>query len=188
MVKKCSPSELSGVVDSLFTGTSRGADHAPEISEKTDVRARSLRAASLARPTQSLIHAPHKLRMSLFFLRNLIPIALIPFGIVAGVDLLSVLLVRRWAKRSGWGVRHQLALVSGVMGVFIVASPFFEFVIPRQPGHNPTGLTLVDLCALGGLIWLAWRVKRQEGFMSVGVQCRCSICNITSNIENYSSV
>jgi len=103
--------------------------------------------------------------VNLFFLRNLIPIALIPFGIVAGVDLLSVLLVRRWAKRSGWGVRHRLALVSGVIGVFIVASPFFEFVIPRQPGHNPTGLTLVDLCALGGLIWLAWRVKRQEGFM-----------------------
>ena len=103
--------------------------------------------------------------VNLFFLRNLLPIALLPFGSVAGVDLLSMLLVRRWAKRSGWGVRHRLALVSGVIGVFIGASPFIEFVIPRQPGHHPTGLTLVDLCALGGLTWLAWRVKRQEGFM-----------------------
>ncbi len=98
--------------------------------------------------------------VNLFFLRNLIPIPLIPFGIVAGVDLLSVLVVRRWAKRSGWGVQHRLALVSGVIGVFLVASPFFEFVMPRQPGHSATGLTLVDLCALVGLIWLAWRVKR----------------------------
>ena len=100
--------------------------------------------------------------LNLFFLRNLITIALIPLSIVAGVDILSVLVVRQWAKRSGWGIRHRLALVSGVIGVFIVASPFFEFVIPRQPGHNPTGLTLVDLFALGGLIWLAWQVKQQR--------------------------
>ena len=99
--------------------------------------------------------------VNLFFLRNLIPIALIPFGIVAGVDLLGVLLLRQWSQRSGWGASHRLALVSGVMGLFIAASPFFEFVIPQQPGHNPAGLVLVNLFALGGLIWLAWRVKRQ---------------------------
>ena len=99
--------------------------------------------------------------VNLFFLRNLLPIALIPFGIVAGVDLLGVLLLRRWSQRSGWGASHRLALTSGVMGVFIVASPFFEFVIPRQPGHNPAGLVLVNLFALAGLIWLARRAKRQ---------------------------
>ena len=95
---------------------------------------------------------------NLLFVRNLIPIALLPIGMVAGVDLVGVLLVRQWAKRSGWGAQHRLALVSGVMGVFIVAAPIFEFVL--RVNHYQ-GLTLVNLCALGGLIWLAWLVKRQ---------------------------
>lgn len=96
--------------------------------------------------------------VNLLFVRNLIPIALLPIVIVAGVDLLGVLMVRRWSKRSGWGAQHRLALVSGVMGVFIVAAPILEFGL-RIPHY--TGLTLVNLCALAGLIWLAWRVKRQ---------------------------
>ncbi len=99
--------------------------------------------------------------VNLFLLRNIIPIAFIPFGLVAAVDMLSVLVVRRWSKRSGWGASHRLALVSGVMGVFIVCSPIFEFVLPRKPGQNSAGLTLVNLLALAGLIWLAWHVKRQ---------------------------
>jgi hypothetical protein len=41
-----------------------GSDYAPKIPEKADVWARSLRAASLTRPTQSLIQAPHNVRMS----------------------------------------------------------------------------------------------------------------------------
>src|SRR5947209_5503992 len=54
----------SGLVPSLEPGTGRGTDHAPEIAQETDVRASSLRAASLARPPQSLIQPPHKVRMS----------------------------------------------------------------------------------------------------------------------------
>ena len=99
--------------------------------------------------------------VNLFLLRNLIPIAFIPFGIVAGVDILSVLVVRQWSKRFGWGANHRLALVSGVMGVFILCSPIFEFVLPRKPGQNAAGLTLVNLLALAGLIWLTWQMKRQ---------------------------
>jgi hypothetical protein len=100
--------------------------------------------------------------VNLFILRMFIPVALIPFGIVAGVDLLSVLQVRRWSKRSGWGACQRLALVSGVMGFSIVCSPLFEFVIPKKPGLNMTGLTLVNLLALGGLIWLARRTAQWE--------------------------
>jgi hypothetical protein len=77
--------------------------------------------------------------VNLFVLRNIVPVALVPFGIVAGIDLLSVLLVRQWSKRPGWSAGHRLALASGVMGLFIVASPFFEFVVPSQPGHNRSG-------------------------------------------------
>lgn len=100
--------------------------------------------------------------LNLFIVRMFIPIALIPVAIIAGVDLLGVLLVRRWSKRSGWGASHRLALVSGVMGFFIVCSPLFEFVIPRKAGLNMTGLTLVNLLALGGLIWLARRTAQWE--------------------------
>jgi hypothetical protein len=60
-------------------------------------------------------------------------VPLIPIGIVAGVDLVSVLVVCRWSKLPGWDMRHRLALVSGVMGFFIVFSPVFEFVIPTDP-------------------------------------------------------
>lgn len=100
--------------------------------------------------------------VNLFFLRTIIPVPLIPIGIVVGVDLASVLVVRRWSKRPGWGMRHRLALVSGVMGFFIVFSPLFEFVIPHRPDLHMTGLTLVNLVALIGLIWLARRVARWE--------------------------
>ncbi len=100
--------------------------------------------------------------LNMFILRMFIPIALVPVGIVAVVDLLGVLVVRRWSKRPGWGACHRLALTSGVMGFFIVCSPLFEFVIPKKASLNMTGLTLVNLLALGGLIWLAWRTAQWE--------------------------
>ncbi len=107
--------------------------------------------------------------MNLFFLRTLIPIALVPVGIVARIDLLGVLVVRRWSKRSSWGACHRLALTSGVIGFFIVCSPLFEFVIPKKPGLNMTGLTLINLLAPGGLIWLARRAARWEASRTVRV-------------------
>ena len=98
--------------------------------------------------------------VNLFILRTLIPIALVPIGIVVGVVLVGLLVVRRWSHRSNWDASHRLALASGVLGFFIVCSPLFEFVIPA-PGKDMRGLVLVDALALIGLIWLAWRVKRQ---------------------------
>lgn len=56
----------------------------------------------------------------------------------------------------------RLALTSGVLGFFIVCSPLFEFVIPKKPGLNMTGLTLINLLALGGLIWLVRRTAHWE--------------------------
>jgi hypothetical protein len=97
--------------------------------------------------------------LNLFLLRIFLPIPLIPIALIPATDLFGIYLVRRWARRSGWGMQHRLALVSGLMGVFIVFSPAFEFVIPNQ---NMTGLTLANLVALGGLIFLAYRVARYE--------------------------
>jgi hypothetical protein len=97
--------------------------------------------------------------LNLFLLRTFLPIPFIPIALILATDLLGIYLVRRWARRPGWGMQHRLALVSGVMGVFIVFSPTFEFVIPNQ---NMTGLTLANLIALAGLIFLAYRVARYE--------------------------
>ena len=65
--------DYAAVKAGLVARTSRGADHAPKIAEKTDVRARSLRATSLARPAQSLIQAPYKVRVSHFYFTQNIP-------------------------------------------------------------------------------------------------------------------
>jgi hypothetical protein len=96
---------------------------------------------------------------NLFILRTVLPAPLIPIALILATDLLGIYLVRRWARRPGWGMRHRLALASGVVGVFIVFSPVFEFLIPNQ---NMTGLTLANLLALGGLIFLTYRVARHE--------------------------
>ena len=97
--------------------------------------------------------------VNLFILRNLIPIPVIPITLILATDLLGVYLVRRWARRPGWGMRQRLALVSGVMGVFIVFAPVVEFLIPTPA---LTGITVVNLLALAGLIFLAYRVARFE--------------------------
>jgi len=97
--------------------------------------------------------------INLFVLRNVLLIPLVPIAFIIATDLLGAYLVRRWARRPGWGMRHRLALVSGVMGVFIVFSPVVEFLIPNQ---NMRGLTLVNLLALGGLIVLTYRLARFE--------------------------
>jgi hypothetical protein len=100
---------------------------------------------------------------TLLFLRAIIPVAVIPFVIIAGVDLVGILLVRRWSQRSGWGASHRLALTTGVMGVFIVISPLFEFKF------HMTGMLLVNLLALGGLIWLAHRMARWEAAKATSI-------------------
>ncbi len=97
--------------------------------------------------------------INLFFLRVILPIHVLPILCILATDLAAIYLVRRWARRPGWGMSQRLALVCGVMGVFIVFSPVFEFVLPNR---TLTGLTLVNLLALGGLIFLARRVARFE--------------------------
>ena len=97
--------------------------------------------------------------LNLFVLRNVIPIHVIPIALILATDALGVYLVRRWARRPGWGMRQRLALASGVMGVFIVFAPIIEFLV-RDPAM--TGITIANLLALSGLIFLASRVTLFE--------------------------
>jgi hypothetical protein len=96
---------------------------------------------------------------NLFVLRAILPLPLVPIALIVLVDLLGVLAVSHWAQRPGWGMRHRLALASGVLGCFIILSPFFEFVLPNR---DMRGLTLANLLALSGLIWLARWVDHVE--------------------------
>lgn len=50
-------------------------------------------------------------------------------------------------------------------GVYIVFAPIQEFVLHQ----NKTGLTLLNLLALGGLIWLARRAARPEASKTVRI-------------------
>ena len=103
--------------------------------------------------------------VNLFFLRVLVPAPLVftPIIIMAGIDLLGILLVRSFSKRSGWGMVHRLALTSGVLGFFIAISPFLEFKV------HDSGITPVNLFVLGGLMWLARRTASFEAERSTRI-------------------
>src|SRR5579875_299963 len=104
---------------------------------------------------------------TLFVLRNLLPIHILPIAFILATDALGVYLVRWWARRPGWGMRHRLALVSGVLGVFIVFSPVLALLIRDL---NMILLALANLLALGGLIVLARRVACFESaYRTAGV-------------------
>lgn len=65
-----------------------------------------------------------------------------------------------WSARAGWNARHQLAVVTGVLGFFLVLwGPLLEFGL-----HKPTevGLTLVNALIFVGFVALDWRLKRRE--------------------------
>jgi hypothetical protein len=67
--------------------------------------------------------------------------------------------VRAWSAQPGWGERHWLALVIGVVLYFLLLwAPLVEFVA-RLPGQQ--GLVLANLLALAGLLLFDWRLKRR---------------------------
>jgi hypothetical protein len=84
------------------------------------------------------------------------PIGLVPVLATAGLEGLAVLALWRWSARGGWGAPHRLALASGALGFFIVLDPFVEFGL-HPAGKAATGMTLVGLLTLLGLVWLARR-------------------------------
>lgn len=73
---------------------------------------------------------------------------------------LSLGTAHRWSARQGWGVRHRLALATGVLGFFLLLAPLLEFG-PRNTKPE-TGMTLAALCWLAFCIWLSRRAARLE--------------------------
>jgi hypothetical protein len=88
------------------------------------------------------------------------PIGLVTVLAIVAVEGLAVLALWRWSARPGWGAPHRLALASGALGFFIALDPLIEFG-SHPAGKVTTGITLVGLATLLGLVWLARRRPSQ---------------------------
>ena len=93
---------------------------------------------------------------------NLVPFPLVPIALVIALVALATWVLRRWARRSGWGAQHRLALAFGVITFFVLLSPLIEFFVLPHTGKNPAGLIVVECLFLLGLILLSWRIRPQR--------------------------
>jgi hypothetical protein len=59
-------------------------------------------------------------------LPSLIPVALVPFGLLLALLIGLALVLRRWSTVSYWGTAHRLALSSGVLVFFMLLAPLVE--------------------------------------------------------------
>lgn len=69
--------------------------------------------------------------------------------------------VSRWSHRRDWSPRRRLALLTGVALFFVALAPLTEYGI-QPAGKDETGLTLLAVAALGGLVWLARAARVAE--------------------------
>jgi hypothetical protein len=94
-------------------------------------------------------------------LPNVFAIPLIPCLVLVLIVALSVWAVSNWAKIPGWGAQHHLALATGVISFLVLLGPLSEFVT-HPARKNTTGMTIVNLTFLVGLILLARVVATRE--------------------------
>jgi hypothetical protein len=59
-------------------------------------------------------------------LPSLIPVALVPFGLLLALLIGMAIVLRRWSTVSYWGTAHRLALSSGVLAFFMLLAPLVE--------------------------------------------------------------
>jgi hypothetical protein len=90
---------------------------------------------------------------------SIVPLALALMLLIAGLIVLAVWRVRRWAARPGWGMEHRLALAMGALSFFLLLAPLLEFG-GAHPGKIMTGMTLVAVLWLTFFIALARRAGR----------------------------
>ena len=90
---------------------------------------------------------------------NLVPFPLVPIALLIGLVALATWVLRRWARRTGWGAQHRLALAFGVITFFVLLSPLTEFFVLPHTGKNPAGLIVVECLFLLGLVLLSWRIR-----------------------------
>jgi hypothetical protein len=91
----------------------------------------------------------------------------VPFPIALTINLAvlaaAIWLVTTWSRRTDWDDRHNLALASGALGVFLLVwDPILEII--GQAGGKPTRGTI--LVALAYLIFLIVVERRMTGRMS----------------------
>jgi len=112
--------------------------------------------------------------IALFFLVWVVPKTGIHplFTILLMVGLAVVIgwMVFRMSGDAGWSARHQLALVSGALGFFILLAPLQE--LDKNRTDNTTGMGIVGLVTAVFLILLFWRVRSIEKG-SAGSQLSC---------------
>lgn len=86
---------------------------------------------------------------------------LIGEAVLAGVLLLPAIIVTRWSRCLDWNPRRRLALATGATLALIALAPIIEFGV-HTTTKDETGLWLVAVAALAGLIWLARRARLNE--------------------------
>lgn len=92
----------------------------------------------------------------------IVPFSIGPIALELALLVLAIRAIARWARRSGWGTQHRLALATGVMSFFaFIESPLAEFA-PHIATKNETGLVLANLLFLVGLGILAHIVGRRD--------------------------
>ena len=79
-------------------------------------------------------------------------------GLVASAGWLILKMSR---KGTAFPPSHQLAMASGVLTLYILLAPLWEFVAAR--GGNMTGMTVVAVLTAVFLFWIARRIRTPSG-------------------------
>lgn len=91
---------------------------------------------------------------------SLAPLATVGIGLGLGVVVFGL----GW-RLAGGGFAlpeaQQFALAAGALVFFVVLAPIQEADNARRP-DDTTGMTIVGLATLGGLLWLGWRLRRRR--------------------------
>jgi hypothetical protein len=76
---------------------------------------------------------------------------------LAGLDIVMLLAVVAWSKRSEWGLTHQLALGAGAA----LAYGWHAFLQHPAVGKLDAGVRVGNAIFLAAAIWLIWFAARR---------------------------
>lgn len=102
--------------------------------------------------------------LALFFLVWVVPKSgihpLLTISLMTGLVILVGWIVLRMSGGGAWTERHQLSLVAGAIGFFILLAPLQE--LDKNRTDNTTGMTIVGLMMAIFLILLMLRIRNQK--------------------------